>query len=129
LLREVLKKAMKPKSAFNGNNMDDFVSEEDRVHIQQAERAVKKRQCANCTCSLSKAPAAQSSAPDTSDTSSSDKSLSSASSSGGQPPKYKSSCGSCGLGDAFRCAGCPYKGLPPFEEGKEFKFDDNLNDL
>lgn len=30
-------------------------------------------------------------------------------------------CGSCGLGDAFRCGGCPYRGLPSFEMGKKIE--------
>eukprot|EP01026_Neomeris_dumetosa_P013003 TRINITY_DN1451_c0_g1_i2.p3 TRINITY_DN1451_c0_g1~~TRINITY_DN1451_c0_g1_i2.p3 ORF type:complete len:160 (-),score=29.46 TRINITY_DN1451_c0_g1_i2:208-648(-) len=33
----------------------------------------------------------------------------------------QSGCGSCGLGDAFRCAGCPYRGLPKFEMGKKIE--------
>jgi len=100
-IADLLNKAMRSKKDPRLTATTGLITAEDEETVAAAERSVKQRQCANCTCGRAKKTTT---------------------------PK-KSSCGNCSRGDAFRCPGCPYKGMPAFEEGKEFKFDDTLNDL
>lgn len=66
----------------------------------------KKRACKDCTCGLAEAEAAEISAANASSTIE-------------EKVVRASACGNCAKGDAFRCAGCPFRGKPAFEPGNE----------
>jgi len=73
----------------------------------------KRRACAGCTCGLAEEL-------NSTDVEKADAVRAEAVASGSAP---KSACGSCYLGDAFRCASCPYLGMPAFKPGPENKPD------
>ncbi|XP_078365876.1 anamorsin homolog isoform X2 [Oculina patagonica] len=85
---------------------DTLLDEEDLLKPDPASlksdcntnKAGKKKACKNCTCGLAEEIGQ------------------------GKKPEKKavtSSCGSCYLGDAFRCASCPYLGMPAFKPGEK----------
>lgn len=93
-------------------NEDEILTEEDKKRPDISSDCNKdissekpKKPCANCTCGLAdelEKEATVKSAPENA---------------------AKSSCGSCYLGDAFRCASCPYRGFPAFKPGEKVTID------
>ncbi|CAD0091822.1 unnamed protein product [Aureobasidium vineae] len=120
---------------LNGSTIDPntLLSEEDRkrpINIPEAckPNGKRRRACKDCTCGLKQKIDAE------------DKAKREAADSALKTMKLDTddlaevdftvqgkvgSCGNCALGDAFRCDGCPYIGLPAFKPGEEVRLLNN----
>ena len=100
-------------------NDDDLLDDEDLKKpdvssLRVCSTTKKRKACANCTCGLSEEIEKEEIQKIRENS-----------------QNAKSSCGSCHLGDAFRCASCPYNGLPAFKPGQQVILDNqaDLQDL
>uniref|UniRef100_A0A453DEZ0 Anamorsin homolog n=1 Tax=Aegilops tauschii subsp. strangulata TaxID=200361 RepID=A0A453DEZ0_AEGTS len=109
-----LKKAVKalPKIEIDDDDElideDSLLTEEDLKKPQlpvvgDCEVGATKKACKNCSCGRAEAEQKVEKLGLTAE----------------QIDNPVSACGSCGLGDAFRCSTCPYRGLAPFKLGEK----------
>ena len=94
-------------------NEDDLLAEEAKTGSQvktfasESDCLTKPKACDNCTCGRKEQEENEEMAEKVK------KDL--------ENGNVKSNCGKCYLGDAFRCATCPYLGQPAFEPGDKVK--------
>ncbi|KAJ1273444.1 hypothetical protein BS78_06G281000 [Paspalum vaginatum] len=115
-----LKKATKalPKIQIDDDSElideDSLLTEDDLkkpyLPVDDCEAGSTRKACKNCTCGRAEAEAKVEKLELTEE----------------QINNPQSACGSCGLGDAFRCGTCPYRGLPPFKPGEKVSLSGNF---
>ncbi|XP_046458104.1 anamorsin homolog [Daphnia pulex] len=91
-------------------NEDDLLDESDLIKPDAESLRVcgttgKRKACKDCSCGLAEELGAGQAVKTTT-------------------TSATSSCGSCYLGDAFRCASCPYLGMPAFKPGEKIQLSE-----
>lgn len=82
---------------------DEDLKKPDSESLKVCSTTGKRKACKDCSCGLAEELAAEKNGVvNASNT-----------------ETAKSSCGSCYLGDAFRCSTCPYLGMPAFKPGEK----------
>ncbi|KAL3285291.1 hypothetical protein HHI36_019401 [Cryptolaemus montrouzieri] len=88
---------------------EDDLKRPDPTTLKVCGTTGKRKACKNCSCGLAEELADEAKSGKVVDTT----------------DAPKSSCGNCYLGDAFRCASCPYLGMPAFKPGEKIQLTDN----
>lgn len=102
---------LQPLTKTKGVNVDDLIDPFDSYQkmAKDTDCMTRPQPCKNCTCGRAEAERLKEK--------------------GESVPSntMSSNCGRCYLGDAFRCANCPYRGLPAFQPGDKVTIQSNMN--